>query len=221
MPRRKLLSDEAVLAGAMRVMGRTGPDAFTLAAVSAETGIAPATLVQRFGDKQGLILRAVEQDNAALFRTLATAPAKPGAASVIALFRILTPPPDAEAGLPDQFLWLRLDMRDPALNTLARARFTALRKAIELATEACRLLGLSRQRVAVCGLNPHAGDGGAIGNEDKERIVPAVRIQRIRTGGGIPLALEDSWLPAGRLPSSSGALTMSFAEKLAAWRVVG
>lgn len=116
----------------MRVMGRTGPDAFTLAAVSAETGIAPATLVQRFGDKQGLILRAVEQDNAALFRTLATAPAKPGAASVIALFRILTPPPDAEAGLPDQFLWLRLDMRDPALNTLARARFTALRKAIEL-----------------------------------------------------------------------------------------
>lgn len=31
----------------------------------------------------------------------------------------------------------------------------------------------------------------------------------------------DIALPATRLPSSSGALTMSFAEKLAAWRVVG
>lgn len=34
---------------------------------------------------------------------------------------------------------------------------------------------------------------------------PAVRIQRIRTGGGIPLALEDSWLPAGRLPGVEDA----------------
>lgn len=132
MPRRKLLSDEAVLAGAMRVMGRNGPDGFTLAAVAAETGIAPATLVQRFGDKQGLIVRAVAQDNAALYRTLATAPAKPGAAAVIALFRILTLPPEMEGGLADQFLWLRLDMRDPELNTLARARFQALHEAIKL-----------------------------------------------------------------------------------------
>ncbi len=31
----------------------------------------------------------------------------------------------------------------------------------------------------------------------------------------------DIALPATRLPSSSGALTMSFSEKLAAWRVVG
>lgn len=31
----------------------------------------------------------------------------------------------------------------------------------------------------------------------------------------------DIALPATRLPSSSGALTMSFTEKLAAWRVVG
>lgn len=132
MPRNKTLSDETVLAGAMRVMGRHGPDSFTLAAVAAEAGIAPATLMQRFGDKHGLIVRAVEQDNAALYRTLATAPAKPGAASVIALFRILTPPPEVEGGLADQFLWLRLDMRDPALNALARARFAALRKAIEI-----------------------------------------------------------------------------------------
>ncbi|MBL0127796.1 MAG: 4-hydroxythreonine-4-phosphate dehydrogenase PdxA [Flavobacteriales bacterium] len=30
-------------------------------------------------------------------------------------------------------------------------------------------------RIALLGLNPHAGDGGTLGNEDKERIAPAVR----------------------------------------------
>jgi GntR family transcriptional regulator len=29
---------------------------------------------------------------------------------------------------------------------------------------------------------------------------PAWRVQRVRTGDGMPLALEDSWLPAGLLP---------------------
>jgi 4-hydroxythreonine-4-phosphate dehydrogenase len=34
--------------------------------------------------------------------------------------------------------------------------------------------GLVRPKIAVLGLNPHAGDGGVIGAEDKEHIVPAV-----------------------------------------------
>lgn len=39
-------------------------------------------------------------------------------------------------------------------------------------------LGLGRQAIAVCGLNPHAGEGGAIGSEDGEHIAPAVREAR-------------------------------------------
>ncbi len=38
-----------------------------------------------------------------------------------------------------------------------------------------RDLGCVSPRIAVLGLNPHAGDGGALGLEDKERITPAVR----------------------------------------------
>ncbi len=34
--------------------------------------------------------------------------------------------------------------------------------------------GLSSPRIAVCGLNPHAGDGGLLGEEDEAVIVPAV-----------------------------------------------
>ncbi len=46
--------------------------------------------------------------------------------------------------------------------------------AIELAAQACRDLQLPRARVAVCGLNPHAGEGGEFGNEEIETIAPAV-----------------------------------------------
>jgi 4-hydroxythreonine-4-phosphate dehydrogenase len=46
---------------------------------------------------------------------------------------------------------------------------------IELAVAACRQLGLARARVAVCGLNPHAGEGGQMGQEEQTVIAPAVR----------------------------------------------
>jgi 4-hydroxythreonine-4-phosphate dehydrogenase len=46
--------------------------------------------------------------------------------------------------------------------------------AIELAAQACRDLGLPRSRVAVCGLNPHAGEGGEFGDEEIKTITPTV-----------------------------------------------
>ena len=51
---------------------------------------------------------------------------------------------------------------------------------IELAAQACRDLGLPRARVAVCGLNPHAGEGGKMGTEEQTTITPAVQAARAR-----------------------------------------
>ncbi len=46
---------------------------------------------------------------------------------------------------------------------------------IELADEAMRgLFGLENPRIAVCGLNPHAGEGGRFGDEEKRIIEPAI-----------------------------------------------
>jgi 4-hydroxythreonine-4-phosphate dehydrogenase len=53
-----------------------------------------------------------------------------------------------------------------------------------------RLYGISRPRIAVCGLNPHAGESGHLGREDGDVIAPA--IQRARTKG----LLVDGPLPA-------------------------
>ena len=130
MPRRKRISDEAVLAAAMRVMARTSPADYTLAAVAAEAGVSPATLVQRFGDKHALIVRAVAHDNEAFARMLEALPPGRGPAETMAVFLLLTPAaPDPDA-FADQLAWLRLDMRDPELRRLAQARFDLLRQAV-------------------------------------------------------------------------------------------
>jgi AcrR family transcriptional regulator len=130
MARPRRISDEAVLSGAMKVMFGKGPAEFTLADVAAEVGIAPPTLLQRFGDKRGLILRALAQDNAAFADAVAKAPRTRGRASVIGLFLLLTPDIRDPDVLATGLLWLREDFRDPALNALARARWTMLRKAV-------------------------------------------------------------------------------------------
>jgi AcrR family transcriptional regulator len=131
MTRTKTISDEAVLAAAATVMFAKGPSEFTLADVAKAAGIAPATLVQRFGDKQGLVVAAIAQDNRAFDRFLAELPRDVGAEAVIDLFARMFPGVGEDVGsFADQLLWLRQDMRDPDLNRLARARFAALRAAV-------------------------------------------------------------------------------------------
>lgn len=49
-----------------------------------------------------------------------------------------------------------------------------VRETIELAAEALSLLGEPGRTIAVAGLNPHAGEGGILGQEELEAIVPAI-----------------------------------------------
>lgn len=52
--------------------------------------------------------------------------------------------------------------------------------AIELAAQSCRDLGLPRAKIAVCGLNPHAGEGGKFGDEEITTIAPTVQTMQKR-----------------------------------------
>lgn len=56
-----------------------------------------------------------------------------------------------------------------------------IRLAVELLCEGLPLFGIDSPRIAVCGLNPHAGDGGGIGREEVEWIAPL--IERMRAEG--------------------------------------
>lgn len=57
-------------------------------------------------------------------------------------------------------------------------------KKIALARKAARMLGLEKgglkASIAVCGLNPHAGEAGLFGREEMEEIAPAVKEARRR-----------------------------------------
>ena len=50
--------------------------------------------------------------------------------------------------------------------------------AVELAAQACRDLRLARAKIAVVGLNPHAGEGGEFGDEEIKIISPTVSALR-------------------------------------------
>ena len=49
---------------------------------------------------------------------------------------------------------------------------------ISLAHQALRDMGITDPRIAVAGLNPHAGEGGLFGREEIEEIIPAVEASR-------------------------------------------
>jgi 4-hydroxythreonine-4-phosphate dehydrogenase len=69
---------------------------------------------------------------------------------------------------------IHLSLRD----AIAHADFEAQLSAIRLADRGCRNLGIARPRVAVAGLNPHAGEGGLFGSEEIEIIAPAIAAAR-------------------------------------------
>ncbi len=80
-------------------------------------------------------------------------------------------------GQDDRGRWLRVALATTHLPLkLVAAHITRekVELAIERAAQACRDLGLARARVAVCGLNPHAGEGGELGDEEQLIIGPAV-----------------------------------------------
>lgn len=49
-----------------------------------------------------------------------------------------------------------------------------LRRVLDVTIDALRALGIEQPRIAVAGLNPHAGEGGILGKEDAEIIAPIV-----------------------------------------------
>jgi len=58
-----------------------------------------------------------------------------------------------------------------AIDAATRGRIA---RTIELAHEGARQLGFDRPRIAVAGLNPHAGEGGLFGDEEAMEVAPAI-----------------------------------------------
>lgn len=84
-------------------------------------------------------------------------------------------------GEDDRGRWLRVALATTHLplrlvaGTLTPA---AIHRAIRHTAGACRRLGLPSARLAVCGLNPHAGEGGVLGDEEDRILRPALDLAR-------------------------------------------
>lgn len=73
-----------------------------------------------------------------------------------------------------------------AIKSISRERVLETTK---IADRSLRELGIESPEIAVAGLNPHAGDGGVLGDEELEEIKPAVEAARekgINASGPIP-----------------------------------
>ena len=86
-------------------------------------------------------------------------------------------------GHDDRGRWLRVTLATthvPIKLLAERVTREKIEIAIELAAQSCRDLGLPRARVGVCGLNPHAGEGGKMGTEEITTVEPAVKAMKAR-----------------------------------------
>lgn len=128
-PRPRETSDEDLLAATARVMQRLSPAQLTLADVAKEAGVVPATLIQRFGTKRGLLLALCRTAPGGVAQQFATARAhyKSPLKTLIELYATCTsyaPTPDAMA---NGLSWLQNDLTDPDFHAITLEQFHALR----------------------------------------------------------------------------------------------
>ena len=84
-------------------------------------------------------------------------------------------------GRDERGRWLRVALATAhvALRDVpVKATAEKIQLAVERAAEACHALRLPRARVAVCGLNPHCGEGGQFGDEEARIIEPSIAALR-------------------------------------------
>ncbi len=62
------------------------------------------------------------------------------------------------------------------VDALKRVKTDRIVACTRAANEHAKQLGFANPRIAVCGVNPHSGDGGLFGVEEAEEIAPAVEI---------------------------------------------
>ncbi len=155
--------------------GGDGP--FPVGEVSAQSGRAAFAAIRK----------GIELSKAGLARGLITAPIHKEALAAAGLAYPGHTEMLAEFGGADQvammlandevrtvLVTIHCSLRD----AIDRADYRAQMSAIRLADEGCRALGIERPRVAVAGLNPHAGEGGLFGREEIEIISPAIEAAR-------------------------------------------
>jgi AcrR family transcriptional regulator len=132
VPRPRTVDDEVLLAAALDLIGRVGPARLTLARVAEEVGLSPATLVQRFGSKRGLMLAAARRGTdwpGRFAAARATAPTRVEA--LVAALVGATAPVRTPETMANSIAFLQIDLADDDFHAEALAGARAMREEIE------------------------------------------------------------------------------------------
>ncbi|MGQ0648196.1 MAG: TetR/AcrR family transcriptional regulator [Gemmatimonadaceae bacterium] len=147
-PRPRTVDDGAILEACQRVMQRVGPSRFTLSLIAKEAGLAPATLLQRFGSKRKLIraLAASTRGYSQMFvddlRTRFESPLEIAREFLLCWAQMASTPKE----MTNHLAYLQMDLTDPVL----------LRNLVDLSRENLELLtGLLDEAVQAGELAPH------------------------------------------------------------------
>ncbi|HEX5372761.1 MAG TPA: 4-hydroxythreonine-4-phosphate dehydrogenase PdxA [Aquabacterium sp.] len=159
-----------------------GLEALPWGQVSAQAGQAAACCVRAAADLvQRARARAVV--TAPLHKEALSAAGEPFPGHTELLQALATP--DGQPLVP-----VRMMLANHELKTVLVSIHVSLRQAIEAVTidnvlqtlkithDSLRRMGIDRPRIAVAGLNPHAGEGGLFGDEEIHTIIPAIDAAR-------------------------------------------
>ncbi len=129
-PRPRETSDEEILAATGRAMQLYGPAQLTLAHVAKEAGVVPATIIQRFGTKRGLLLAACSTAPGSVPRQFAAARAKYKSPlmTLVELYVECTSFASTPESMANGLAYLQNDVTDPEFRAITLAQFKALRE---------------------------------------------------------------------------------------------
>jgi len=129
-PRPRETTDEEILAATGRAMQRYGPGQLTLARVAREAGVVPATLIQRFGTKRGLLLAACSTapENVPQQFAAARAKYKSPLKTLVQLYVECSSFASTPEAMVNGLAYLQNDLTDPEFRAITLAQFKALRE---------------------------------------------------------------------------------------------
>ena len=131
-PRPRSTSDVDILAATYRVVTRLGPN-LTLADVAREAGVSPATLLQRFGSKRGLLLAFAASGPSSLGDEFARIreQSKSALAAVYATGDCMAAMAQSPEMFSNNLAFLQIDLTDPEFHKHAHAHSRAMQASLK------------------------------------------------------------------------------------------
>ena len=121
-----------------------------------------------------------------------------------------------------QNLWTsRVTSHIPLREVAQNLSHAGIVSAVEIIHRSLIAAGLPAPRIGVCGLNPHAGDGGSIGREEIELIAPAVEAARARSINVSGPHPADTIFVAANKGAFDGIVTMYHDQGQIAMKLMG